>query len=174
MKNIFQALAKYNSNVNMEIAGILEGMTAEKLEEKTKAFYPTVKDCLFHVFASDFAMCRRYKLALPGSGVLSSALLLDADIEKIKSESSADIKAFFKYRRELDGLLAGFVGELTDEQLMMPFHYTNYKKEKVETVMWKMLLHNFNHQTHHRGGLAAMLDILGVKNDFSGTLNKIN
>jgi uncharacterized damage-inducible protein DinB len=31
-----------------------------------------------------------------------------------------------------------------------------------------LVLHVFNHQTHHRGQMSLYLDILGKKNDFSG------
>jgi uncharacterized damage-inducible protein DinB len=35
-----------------------------------------------------------------------------------------------------------------------------------------VLLHLFNHQTHHRGQVAALLDQTGVANDYPGIVNK--
>jgi uncharacterized damage-inducible protein DinB len=36
-----------------------------------------------------------------------------------------------------------------------------------------LLLHVFNHGTHHRGMIAAYLDLLGIENDYSAMTTKI-
>jgi uncharacterized damage-inducible protein DinB len=36
-----------------------------------------------------------------------------------------------------------------------------------------VLVHIFNHATHHRGGISVYLDILGKENDYSSVLNCI-
>jgi uncharacterized damage-inducible protein DinB len=173
MKTIFQALAKYNGNVNLEITGFLEGMPAEKLTNRTKAYFPTIQDAVFHIFLSDLGMFRRFKAAFPESKAINSSALLSADTAVIKKEVEADLKKFFQYRRDMDFMITQFMDELTDEKLESPLKYVNYKGESVETVVWKMLLTIFNHQTHHRGGISVMLDMADVKNDFSGTLARI-
>jgi len=61
MKTIFQAMARYNKNVNLEIIGLLEGMPAEKLAEKTTAYFPTINDAVGHVLISDIGILKRFK-----------------------------------------------------------------------------------------------------------------
>ena len=173
MKTIFQAMARYNGNVNSEVMGLLGGMTNEKLTDKTKAYFPTVLDAAFHILLSDIGMFKRFKPAFPESKALNSAALLTADTALLKKEIEGDLKRFFQYRGELDEMIKQFVGELGDEVMARNFKYVNYKGENVETAVWKMLLTIFNHQTHHRGGLSVMLELEDVKNDFSGTLARI-
>jgi uncharacterized damage-inducible protein DinB len=173
MKTIFQALARYNRNVNLEIIGILEGMPAEKLAEKTKAYFPTINDAAGHILLSDMGILKRFKPSFADSKALNSSPLMAADTAVIKKEIEADIKKYFQYRKEIDAMIMEFTEELTDEKLNNVMKFTNHKGEAVESVAWKYLITVFNHQTHHRGGISVMLDMAGVKNDFSGTLSRI-
>lgn len=172
MKTIFQAMAKYNGNVNLEIMGLLGGMPPEKLAIKTKAYFSTIIDTALHIFLSDIGMFRRFKTTFPESTALSIPLL-NIDTALLKKEVEGELEKYFQYRKKIDEMINQFVGELDDEDLLRGFKYTNYKGEPVETNVWKMLLTIFNHQTHHRGALSVMLELEDVKNDFSGTLSKI-
>lgn len=173
MKTIFQALARYNRNVNLEIIGILEGMPAEKLAEKTRAYFPTINDAAGHILLSDIGIFKRFKPAFSDSRTLNAAPLLSMDTAVIKKEIETGMKDFIRYRKEVDAMIMEFVEELPDEKLKTVMKFTNHKGEAVESVAWKYLLTVFNHQTHHRGGISVMLDMAGVKNDFSGTLTRI-
>jgi uncharacterized damage-inducible protein DinB len=173
MKTIFRALANYNKSVNLEIISILEGMPAEKLAEKTKAYFPTIKDAAGHILLSDIAILKRFMPVFPDSRAFNSSLLMAADTAVIKKEIETDIKKFFQYRKEADEIILQFVEEFTGEKFNSVLKFTNYRGEAVETIAWKYLLTFFNHQTHHRGGISVMLDMAGVKNDFSGTLSRI-
>ena len=172
MKTIFQAMARYNGNVNFEIMGLLGGMPPEKLAIKTKAYYSTIMDTALHILLSDIGLFRRFKASFPESKALSIPLL-NADTVLLKKEVEVGLEKYFQYRKEIDGMINQFVVELDDAVLARSFKYTNYKGEPVETNVWKMLLMIFNHQIHHRGALSVMLELEDVKNDFSGTLSRI-
>jgi uncharacterized damage-inducible protein DinB len=51
--------------------------------------------------------------------------------------------------------------------------YTDSEGNKLEKVMETLLLHVFNHETHHRGMISLYLEMLGKENDFSGSMYKI-
>ncbi len=172
MKKIFQAMARYNGNVNKEVMVILGGMPADKLMVKTKAYFPTIMDSVLHLLKSDIGLLKRFNTAFPESKALGSPLMA-ADPDVLRKEAEADLKKYFQYRGEIDAIINQFVGELDDEALERSFKFVNYKGEATETAVWKILLTIFNHQTHHRGGLSVMLELEDVKNDFSGTLARI-
>jgi uncharacterized damage-inducible protein DinB len=66
-----------------------------------------------------------------------------------------------------------FIEELDENKLKSAFKYKNFKGEDMEGTLWKILLQWFNHQTHHRGQISVLLDMLGVDNDYSSMLGRI-
>jgi uncharacterized damage-inducible protein DinB len=159
--------------VNLELAGILREMPGEKLTAGTGAFFPTIFDAAMHILISDINMMKRFKTAFPESAALNSSPLLTMDAEALKKDASAGLEKLLVYRGQTDSVISGFVDEIDDENMDFIIKYNNYRGEPVEAAAWKLLLTIFNHQAHHRGGISVMLDIAGVKNDFSGTLAKI-
>ena len=45
--------------------------------------------------------------------------------------------------------------------------YKNFKGIDQDRELGGLILHVFNHQTHHRGMISLYLDMLGKENDFS-------
>jgi len=70
-------------------------------------------------------------------------------------------------------MIVQFIDELGDSQLGLMIKYKNYKGENIEKEFWKTLLHWFNHQTHHRGQVSVLLDLLGIDHDYSGLVSRI-
>jgi uncharacterized damage-inducible protein DinB len=71
-------------------------------------------------------------------------------------------------RKALDAVFTRFAEEVTPADLAKPLRFTNYQGVEQEKNFGGLVLHTFNHQTHHRGQVSLYLDILGKKNDFSG------
>ena len=55
-----------------------------------------------------------------------------------------------------------FISELTDEVIVSTLMYTNSNGQKFNKNMGDLLLHVFNHQTHHRGQVSTLLYQAGV------------
>jgi uncharacterized damage-inducible protein DinB len=54
---------------------------------------------------------------------------------------------------------------LSEDGLATSFDYQNSKRREFTQKRWQALLHVFNHQTHHRGQVAQVLDEHGMEND---------
>jgi hypothetical protein len=67
-----------------------------------------------------------------------------------------------------DALFVQLADEVTDADLAQRLRFKNYQGVDQERNFGGLILHTFNHQTHHRGGVSLYLDILGKANDFSG------
>lgn len=65
-------------------------------------------------------------------------------------------------RCDLDGVIVRFVSGLTDEALASTLSYSNTKGVESTKGFGSLLLHLFNHQTHHRGQVSTLLSQSGV------------
>ena len=173
MKEVFQALAKYNGSVNQSITELLEPLEKEKIMMKTKAYYPSLFETSLHTLMGDVSWLRRFKGAFKESKALSNEKIFSLDEKGLRKELESDYKKLFQYRKQIDDIILLFANELNEGQLNTVIKYKNYKGEEIEQVLWKPLLHWFNHQTHHRGQLSVLLDMVGVDHDFSSLLPRI-
>jgi len=173
MKTIFQALAKYNSSVDQSIIEIISPLSKEQIMTKTKAFFPSIYDNLFHIFFSDLFWLKRFKDGFTENKALSGSDLLALDGKNLRKEIEADYTKLLEYRKQIDKVILQFIEELDENKLKSVFKYKNFKGEDMEGTLWKIFLQWFNHQTHHRGGISVLLDMLGVNNDYSSMLGRI-
>jgi len=62
----------------------------------------------------------------------------------------------------MDEVIVRFIAELTDEVLACSLSYRNTKGIEATKNLGLLLLHLFNHQTHHRGQASTLLSQSGV------------
>ena len=173
MKTIFQATAKYNRSVNQSIMELIRPLSKEQVMMKTKAYYPSIFETLLHNLIADINWMRRYKEVFQGNKALNNDRLLSLEEKGLRKEFEADYTAFYRYRGEVDDLIVQFANEIDESKLPSVMKYKTYKGEVMEKEVWKTLLHLFNHQTHHRGQVSVLLDLVGVDHDFSSVTTRI-
>jgi len=65
-------------------------------------------------------------------------------------------------RAKLDLAIVAWTSELTEPDLKMHLTYHNTKGVAFSRVFGSLILHLFNHQTHHRGQVTTLLFQSGV------------
>ena len=173
MKTVFQALAKYNSSVNQSIIELIEPLSEEKIMTKTKAFFPSIFETLLHLFSSDLFWLKRFRDVFKESNALTVSNLVSLDGNNLRKEFETDYTKLFQHRKQADEVILQFIEEIDEDTLNSVINYKNYKGDDVEKELWKILLQWFNHQTHHRGQISVLLDMIGVNNDYSSLLTRI-
>jgi uncharacterized damage-inducible protein DinB len=173
MKLVFQALAKYNSSVNQSIIEIIETLSEEEIMAQTKAYFPSIFETLLHLFFSDLFWLKRFRDVFPESNALSVSKLVSLDGKNLRKRFEADLKKFFQRRKQADEVIQQLIEEINEVELNSVITYKNLKGDDVEKELWKTLLQWFNHQTHHRGQISVLLDLIGVNNDYSSLLTRI-
>ncbi len=173
MKTALKAFAKYNESVNRSILELVEPLSKEQIMMQTKAYYPSIFETLLHNFIADLNWQKRYRSAVKQNKALSTTSLLSRDEKTLKKELESDYTKFFRYRRQMDDAIIQFANDLDETKFDSVIKYKNYKGEDVEKEIWKTLLHWFNHQTHHRGQVSVLLDLVGVDHDFSSMVTRI-
>ena len=172
MKPIFQAFAKYNGSVNQSILELLQPLKKEQIMMETKAYYPSIFETLLHIFGGDLTWLRRYRDVLKENKALSSELI-SLEVKSLRKEFESDHTKLFQYRKRLDDAIIQFVNEMDETRFNVVVRYKNLKGEEIEKELWKTLLHLFNHQTHHRGQISVLLDLIGIDHDYSSLVTRV-
>ena len=68
----------------------------------------------------------------------------------------------------MDNIIVDFINEITKTDLEKTVKFVNHKGLTLEKRMDVILIHMFNHDTHHRGMISLYLEALGKENDYSG------
>ena len=173
MKNTFQGFARYNSSVNQSLLQLLQPLEREQIMMETKAYFPSIFETLFHILITDLNWLKRYKRIFHDNKALEGSQLLVLEEKGLREEFKSDYARIFQYRKQVDELIVQLVDGLEEYQMNPAIRYKNYKGEVIEKALWKTLLHWFNHQTHHRGQISVLLDMVGIDHDFSSLATRI-
>jgi len=148
-----QTMARYNRWQNKGLIG-----EADKLDEAGRdldrgAFFGSIRGTLNHVLWGDTIWMARFAgWRKPRGGIADSPRFTASWPAYKAARGDADTRivawADKMTAGELDGELAWYSGALE----------TNIQKPK-----WLLIQHFFNHQTHHRGQVHAMLTAAGAK-----------
>ena len=70
-------------------------------------------------------------------------------------------------RATIDEVLTHLCAELSEHDLNAPLQYHSTKGVRSNKLLSEVLLHVFNHQTHHRGQITTLYSQMGI--DVGGT-----
>ncbi|HCB02448.1 MAG TPA: hypothetical protein DEP19_08710 [Anaerolineae bacterium] len=145
--NYLQELYDYNYWANKRYVAVAETLTEEQLFLKHGHSWESVHAILVHMMSSERMWPQRWR-GEPAS-------ILDAkDFPNIQS-----IKIYWV---DVEKNMRDFISEQTEQSLLKHVSYTNPKGETFTLPLWQMMVQPPNHNTHHRGELAAMFALMNV------------
>lgn len=152
-------MAEYNHWMNQKLYAACEQLSAEQLLENRGAFFGSILATLNHLAVGDIVWLKRFALGRTG------ALEVMNEIPKPETLNSQLFNSLpeLKVRREqLDQVLLSFADEVTDSILQSAITYKGFGGKTSTKVFFSLLMHMFNHQTHHRGQISTLLSQLGI------------
>lgn len=153
-------LASYNSTMNCSVYAAAATLSRDALGAERGAFFGSILGTLNHIVAGDTIWLRRYQ----GHMANFAALRPMKDIPPpsgLTHRFSDDIGVLREHRMRLDALIEALAAEISDADLAQPVTYRNSRGE-FRKNFGSLLLHFFNHQTHHRGQVSTLLSQSGV------------
>jgi uncharacterized damage-inducible protein DinB len=157
-------LAKYNSHANTEMNACIKQLSPENWEKEYAGFFKSVKSVCNHLYIADFAWLKRFSTLRDFSYAKDPLFGKNITWDTPAFDTIAD---YTEKRVELDALIGKFSRELKPADFGKILSYKNIKCEPQERNAGGLVLHMFNHQTHHRGMISLYLEFAGVPNDFS-------
>lgn len=154
-------LATYNSGMNAQVYAAAGRLSQAELMLDRRAFFGSIIGTLNHIMAGDINWLKRFASHPLASNTLEvmrswpSPAALDAILYE-------DLAELYRQRRQLDGIIETWAAGLTDAALAQTLRYTNSKGIAAERNFGGLVLHLFNHQTHHRGQVSTLLHQAGI------------
>jgi uncharacterized damage-inducible protein DinB len=164
-KDTLVLLAKYNKAANEKMDAVIKTLSPEEWDKPLGGFFKSIRNSCSHIYICDFNYLKRF------SNLKDFAVFKDPffnrDPYPFSETLFADMGEYLVKRPELDAKLSAFADELCDEDLGKILKYTDPRGNLIERNFGGLIMHNFNHDTHHRGMVSLYLELLGKENDFN-------
>ena len=169
MKEVIGLFAFYNKRANEALMEILNKLPEEVLKKDMNTFYKSLLNTFMHALLANVVWLRRTNVWFQDKYIcIRNSAILKMPDATIIDEVNKDHRYAFSTKSGLDDLFVSFAAELDESDFNARVRYKNIKGQELERTYWHTMLHSFNHETHCRGMISAMLDQLGVDNDYSG------
>lgn len=163
-RNIFELLARYNKGTNQQMDSIIKTLSEEEWNKQFSGYFKSIHKLCSHIFIRDYMCLYKFRM------VNNFKSLHDAYFNQEYSGSEILFKNINEYltkRPELDNIFIDFINEITENDLNKTFMWKNTKGIEMDLKVGIMLMHLFNHETHHRGMISLYLEFIGKENDYS-------
>ena len=147
LKDYLQQLYEYNYWANKRYLAVAESLTEEQLFRKQGYSWDSVHAVLVHMMSSERMWPQRWR-GEQGTFLNAKDFASAASIRETWADIERNMRAF--------------IAEQTEESLQRAITYTNPKGETFTLPLWEMAVQPPNHNTHHRGELAAMFALMNI------------
>jgi uncharacterized damage-inducible protein DinB len=141
----FRTFGRYNAWANGLLYDAAAGLTEEQYRADRGAFFKSVHGTLNHLLVTDRVWMKRFT----GEGEVVNRLdaILHDDFEGLRAARVAE-----------DARILAYVDALDEQRIAGTIKFRRVSTpEEFEEQLAPMLAHWFNHQTHHRGQVHALL-----------------
>jgi uncharacterized damage-inducible protein DinB len=146
----YPLLARFNRWVNRRFYGLMAGLPDAERKRDRGAFFGSIHNTLNHLLVVD----RLWLDRLEGRS---------NDIARLDTVLHDGFEPLAAERATVDERLIAYVDGLDATALAKPLRYRFISGTEAETPLHLVLITLFNHQTHHRGQVHALLTQLGMR-----------
>lgn len=144
-------MARYNTWQNSQLRGFLEALEPDELSRDRGAFFGSILSTLNHLLWGDTLWTSRFD---------------GGEAPKVSGEEGLrlfdDLSGWSSARKVMDARICAWADGVSEADLQgdMVFHSATMNRE-MRKPMGLCVMQVFNHQTHHRGQVHAMLTATG-------------
>lgn len=161
LKYHFELLAAYNQHMNSKVYGAANHLTEADLTKERGAFFGSILGILNHLVVGDTIWLKRFS-AQPSSSIPLREVVDLPNPASLDQIVFSEFSRLSEHRAWLDLQIINWIGELSDSDLNSVFSYQNTKGVSANKHYASLVLHFFNHQTHHRGQVSTLLSQAGA------------
>lgn len=157
----FALLADYNQWMNRQLYDAAAALPHADLIADRGAFFKSILGTLNHLVVADTIWLKRFR-AHPSRPEVLAALDEVPIPAALDAVLYSDLAWLREQREWLDQIILAWVDSLDDAILMSELDYINSWGVPGRRAVSGVLMHFFNHQTHHRGQVTTLLSQAGV------------
>ncbi|AJD49541.1 DinB family protein [Isoalcanivorax pacificus W11-5] len=152
-------MAGYNRWMNQKLYEQALTMPHAEVVAERGAFFGSIFGTLNHLCVADVIWLKRF-----AASAVSPLAELDAwpAPTSLTMPMADTLPALWAIRQQLDELIERWVMTLDDEVLARPLDYHNTRGLPFHKTLFFLVIHFFNHQTHHRGQVTTLLAQQGL------------
>ena len=148
VKEYIQQVYDYTYWANRRYLAVAETLTDEQLHRMQGHSWGDVHAMFVHIMSSEWVWLQRW------NGITPKAHLNKNDFPNLASVRERWDK--------VEAEMYTFIESQTEASLPSKITYSNFSGETFSVPLYQMLMHVANHETHHRGELAAMFALMNV------------
>jgi uncharacterized damage-inducible protein DinB len=162
----YRFLARYNHWFNARLLDACETLTDEQRKQDRGAFFGSIHHTLNHLLVGDQMWLRRFRQCACDHGWETASL--GDDVLDMPPGTPLNCVLFGDWtemrvkRLQLDTAIDQWTVDMPDGFPGAIMRYANSAGVLRQHPAWQALTHFFNHQTHHRGQVTALLAQAGV------------
>lgn len=154
-------MATYNQWMNEKIYAAAAQLSEGELKQDRQAFFPSIFATLSHLAVADTIWLRRFAAHPRHFPALEAVrrLVEPTGLDQLLFDHLPEL---YNYRIELDRIILSWVNGLSMQDVDQVLSYANTKGVVSRKSFYFLMVHFFNHQTHHRGQASTLLKQAGV------------
>lgn len=154
-------MADYNRWMNQRMYEAAGRLAEDEVTKDRGAFFGSILGTLNHIAVADTIWLHRFAQH-PDASALRTRLARFPLPTSLRQEIAGSLAALRNCRGELDEIIIQWSRALTPGGLEGPLVYRNMAGQAFSRKLGYLVLHFFNHQTHHRGQASTLLFQAGL------------
>jgi uncharacterized damage-inducible protein DinB len=147
LKGYLIELYDYNYWANKRYLKVAETLTEEQLFRRQGHSWDSIQAVFVHMMSSERMWPQRWR---------------GEKGEFLNPKDFPTVASILEYWADVEKNMRDFIAEQTKESLLQDVTYTNPRGETFTLPLWQMVVQPPNHNTHHRGELAAMFALMDI------------
>jgi uncharacterized damage-inducible protein DinB len=154
-------MATYNESMNAKLYMAAMTLPDQDLAADKNAFFGSVLGTLNHLMIADTIWLKRFAAHPANYRALGPINVLPYPTD-LREWLHADIRGLWTQRQWMDRVIVTWAESVAENDLDHVLHYARNTDQKIAKNFFGLVMHFFNHQTHHRGQATTLLTQSGV------------
>ncbi|WP_198651409.1 DinB family protein [Dyella sp. C11] len=154
-------MAAYNAWMNEKVYAAAASLPAEAVVADRGAFFGSIHATLTHIAVADTIWLQRFATHPANYSALEPMRGMPIQRD-LTAQPFGDLASLSSHRRVLDTMIVDWAAAMTEVDLDHALAYANTRGQAFRKPFFFLVMHFFNHQTHHRGQASTLLTQAGV------------